>query len=359
MNSKRVVVAMSGGVDSSVTAALFKDRGFEVIGITMQIWERSEDWGDCGALRGTEDAERVADKLRIPHHVVNLRNTFKEKVIANFCEEYRKGKTPNPCIRCNQYIKFGALLKKAKELGAVYIATGHYARIEYDKDKKRYLLKRGVDHKKDQSYVLYAMAQEQLKHTLMPLGEFAKEKVRQMAEGLDLPVARRPESQNICFIPDDDYGKFVQSYLSEEITPGPILNKKGETIGRHKGIIFYTIGQRKGIGISAKKPLYVTGIDKKTNAIFVGRKKEVYSQELIANKVNFIAIKELKEPLKVEAKIRYLHQATSAIVFPLDKNKVLVKFEKPRWALTPGQAVVFYNGGTVIGGGTIFKTEKK
>ncbi len=399
MSSKTVVTAMSGGVDSSVTAVLLKDRGFKVIGITMQIWERSRDWGDY--------AKKIANKLGIPHYVLDLRDIFKEKVIANFCEEYKQGRTPNPCIRCNKYIKFDSLVKKAKELGADYIATGHYARIQKAKGKGhtlsgtgreksarrslgagggreeakiRYLLKKGIDTKKDQSYVLYTMTQEQLQHTLMPLGDLTKDRVKQIAKEKDLSVANRPESQEICFIPDNNYGDFLRKYipaegLPEGTEPGPIVNKEGKVIGEHQGIIFYTIGQRKRIGVANKEPLYVITIDKENNTIVVGKKEEGYADELLADNLNFIDIEKLKTPIKVEAKIRYLHQPSAATVIPLGKdrvhpvkssditsgefaigelfNRVKVKFEQPQWAITPGQAVVFYDKEEVIGGGTI------
>lgn len=354
MNSKRVVVAMSGGVDSSVTAALLKDKGFEVIGITMQIWERSKDWGGCCGIGSIEDAKRVAYKLEIPHYVLNFSDIFKEKVIANFCEEYKEGRTPNPCIRCNKYIKFGTLLKKAKELSADYIATGHYARIELDNQRKRYLLRKGIDSQKDQSYVLYVMNQKQLEQTLMPLGNFTKDQVRRIAREKDLPVADKQESQEICFIPDNHYGEFLKGCIPQRAhQPGPIVNKEGEIIGEHQGIIFYTIGQRKGIGIAEREPLYVTSIDKENNTIVVGKKEDVYRDELLADNVNFIYMDKLKAPIKVEAKIRYLHPAAEASIFPQDKDKVKVKFNQPQWAITPGQTAVFYNRDTVIGGGTI------
>ena len=341
---------MSGGVDSSVAAALLKNRGFEVIGITMQIRERFEDWESSDDI---EDARGVAAKLRIPHYVVNFRDIFKEKVIANFCKEYGKGRTPNPCIRCNRYIKFGIFLKKAKELGADYIATGHYAKIEYNQDKKKYLLKKGVDPKKDQSYVLYTMTQKQLKQTLMPLGEFTKEKIRAIAQELDLPVAERSESQEICFIPDNNYPKFLQKYLQEAARPGPILDREGNILGEHRGILFYTIGQRKRVGLSAKEPLYVIAIDKKKNAIVVGKKEEVYTKKLIAASVHYIALEKPEDSMEVKAKVRYLHQAAEAVLSPLTGERARVEFREPQWAITPGQAVVFYDGDTVIGGGTI------
>ncbi len=332
---------MSGGKDSSVAAALLKDKGFEVIGIYMRIWEHSKD----------DDAKRVTDKLGIPHHVLDLRDVFQDMVISNFCEEYKEGRTPNPCIRCNKYIKFDALAKKAKELSADFMATGHYARIVRAKD--RYVLEKGIDAKKDQSYFLYALTQEQLKYTLMPLGYLYKERVREIAKEKNLHVENSPESQEICFIPDNNYGEFVKKHVPEEIKPGPIVNKEGKVIGEHRGIIFYTIGQRKGMGISDKNPLYVIAIDKKNNTIRAGKEQELYTNELIAYNMNFISRKKLETPIKVKAKIRYLHQPSQAMVIPLNEGKVRVKFDSPQRAVTPGQAVVFYNGDEVIGGGTI------
>lgn len=334
---------MSGGVDSAVCAAILKDSGFDVIGITMQIKGPSR----------LEEAKKIADKLGIPHYLLNFQDIFREKVIANFCEEYREGRTPNPCIRCNKYIKFDALLKKAKELKAEYIATGHYARIKFDPRRKRYLLKRAVDKHKDQSYVLYTMTQEQLKHTLMPLGEISKEKVRQIAKKKNLPVADKSESQEICFIPDNDYGQFLKKRIPGSAKPGPIINKEGEVIGKHKGIISYTIGQRKGIGIAAKKPLYVISIDKKKNTIMVGKEEDGYRDKLIADDLNLIYMDRLKSPIKAKVKVRYLHPVASATVIPQGRGKVQVKFDRPQRAVTPGQAAVFYQRDIVIGGGTI------
>ena len=356
MKSKKVVVAMSGGIDSSVAAALLKDKGFEVIGITMQIWDRPRGFGGDGI----KDAKRVAGRLKIPHYLLDLRDVFKKKIISDFCKEYNQGRTPNPCIRCNQYIKFDTLLKKAKELNADYIATGHYAKIEFDRQKNSYTLRKGIDTKKDQSYVLYMMSQNQLKHILMPLGEFKKNQVRQIAKDKKLPVADKEESQEICFIPDNNYGEFLKENIRREAKPGPVVNKDGKVIGEHKGIVFYTIGQRKGIGIADRHPLYVVAINKKTNTIVVGKKEEVYGRELIADKVKFINMKRLEKPMKLEAKIRYLHKASPAMLIPLAKGKVKVKFNQPQWAITPGQAVVFYSlrgkkGDVVIGGGTIMK----
>lgn len=361
---KRVLVAMSGGVDSSVSAALLKDQGFQVIGVTMQIWPKDKTdetgrFGGCCGLDAVEDAKRVASRLGIPHYVLNFREVFDDMVIANFCEEYTKGRTPNPCIRCNQYIKFDALLKKAEKLGADYIATGHYARIEYDNQSNRYLLRRGVDPKKDQSYVLYVMTHPQLKRTLMPVGNFTKDRVREIAKEKELSVAEKEESQEICFIPDNDYREFLRERIPEEAKPGPILNKEGKVIGEHPGVIFYTIGQRSGIGVTSREPLYVIAINKENNSIVVGKKEDVYSDKLIASDTNFIAFNKLKEVIKVDAKIRYRHQASPATLIPLNGDEVYVEFHQPQLAITPGQAVVFYSGDTVIGGGTISKTERE
>ncbi len=355
----KVIVAMSGGVDSSVAAALLKEAGYQVIGASMQIWLRDKQgqaadrFGGCCGLDAVEDAKKVAYKLGIPHYVINFGDIFAQKVIAYFCREYRRGRTPNPCIRCNQYIKFGALLEKAKELGADFIATGHHARIERDRATGRYLLKKGVDISKDQSYFLYPLTQEQLSHTLLPVGSYRKERIREIARQLGLPVAAKPDSQEICFIPDNDYKSFLNEHAPQATRPGPIVDKDGNILGRHKGIIFYTIGQRKGLGIAAPAPRYVIGIKPEENAVVIGSKEDVYGTELIASGLNWISPATLTKPLTVNAKIRYRHQEAEAKVTPLDETRVYVKFTEPQLAITPGQAVVFYQGDTVIGGGTI------
>ena len=355
-------MAMSGGVDSSVTAALLKQDGYQVIGATMQIWpsndlaEEAHKFGGCCGFDAASEANSVAHKIGIPHYVMNFRNEFAQKVITNFCREYSLGRTPNPCIRCNEHIKFDALLNRAKELDADLIATGHYTRIEYDEENDRYLLKKGVDHTKDQSYVLYTMSQNQLKHSLMPLGVFTKEKVRQVARELGLSVADKAESQEICFIPDDNYSRFLREYMPEMAKPGPILDREGNTLGEHRGILFYTIGQRKGLGISAKKPLYVVAIDRGRNAIIVGSKEDVYSVELIAADINWIAKQSLKQPLELKAKIRYRHREADAVITSISSREAHVKFKQPQMAITPGQAIVFYDKDTVVGGGTIEQT---
>jgi len=361
----RVVVAMSGGVDSSVVAAILKEEGYQVIGMTMQIWPSDKPaseidrFGGCCRFGALEDAKRVAYKLGIPHYVVNFKDVFAQKVIADFCREYSLGRTPNPCIRCNQYIKFGALLERARRLGADFVATGHHVRIEKGGASSRYLLKKGSDRRKDQSYVLYTLSQEQLEHTLLPIGNFTKDRVRKIARELEIPVAAKPESQEICFIPDDDYPKFLEAYIPQAIKPGPILDRRGNTLGEHRGILFYTIGQRKGLGLSTKEPLYVTSIVHEKNAIVVGGKEEIYGTELIASGLNWISLTKLKQPITAKAKIRYLHNEAEAEITPIDEDRVHVRFKEPQMAITPGQAVVFYDGDTVIGGGTIEKKSER
>lgn len=359
--SSKVVVAMSGGVDSSVAAAILKEEGYQVIGVTMQIWPSEREacgidrFDGCCGLNAVEDARAAAYKLGIPHYVMNFRDIFAQKVIAYFCQEYSLGRTPNPCIRCNQYIKFDALLERAKGLGADFVATGHYARVIRDKASGRYLLKKGIDRNKDQSYVLYSLAQQQLRHSLLPVGDFTKEKVREIARELGLPVADKPASQEICFISDNDYPRFLKEYIPEAVKPGLILDREGNILGEHQGILFYTIGQRKGLGISAKEPFYVTAIDREKNALIVGNKEDVYGNKLIASELNWIVIDKLSEPIMVTAKIRYRHEEAEARVTPSDGDQVDVEFKERQMAITPGQAIVFYDGDNVVGGGTIEK----
>jgi len=363
MDKKKVVVAMSGGVDSSVAAALLKEEGYQVIGVTMQIWpsdkSHNDRFGGCCGLDAVEDAKRVAYKLGIPHYVMNFRGIFAQKVIANFCQEYSLGRTPNPCIRCNQYIKFDALLEKANGLGADFVATGHYARIEKDEAKGIHLLKKGVDRNKDQSYVLYPITQEQLGRSLLPIGNLAKEKVREMARELELPVAAKPESQEICFIPDDNYSNFLKDYIPQVAKPGPILDEHGNILGNHRGILFYTIGQRKGLGISAKEPLYVITIEPERNAIVVSTKEKTLGNKLIASSLNWITIAKPTQPITAKAKIRYRPHEVEVTITPLDEDEVYVKFKEPQRAITPGQAIVFYDGDVVVGGGTIESARSK
>ncbi|KPJ69073.1 thiouridylase [candidate division WOR-1 bacterium DG_54_3] len=356
--STKVVAAMSGGVDSSVAAALLKKQGFNVIGVTMQVWPSKKALGGCCTFEAIDDASRVADCLNIPHYILNFRDAFKEKVVDNFVEEYKNGRTPNPCIRCNQFIKFDHLMEKAKELGAEYVATGHYARIKLkiknEKLKmKEYLLFKGTDKRKDQAYVLYMMGQKSLAHTLFPNGELTKAEVRKLARDFGLPVHDRKESQEICFIEDDDYARFLREVYPEAVRPGPILDKDGNILGMHGGIAFYTLGQRRGIGHHRSLPKYVIQINRERNAIVIGGQEETLGNELLAERVNYVSGDVPQEPLKISAKIRYNSPEAEAVLYPLEDNKAKVVFKKRQRAITPGQSVVFYKGDEVIGGGII------
>lgn len=359
MNKNKVVVAMSGGVDSSVCAYLLKKHGYEVVGMTMQIWQDAPEEtrlkeGGCCSIGAVYDARRVADKIGIPYYVINLKDYFNEKVIANFIKEYLEGRTPNPCIVCNRYLKFDALLKKAMEIDAFYIATGHYSKIEYDSSRGRYILKKSIDSTKDQSYALYNLTQFQLEHILLPLGNYTKQEIRKIAEEAGLSVAKKPDSQEICFV-NTDYKDFLKKRVPEKIIPGLFLDKKGNILGEHRGIPFYTIGQRRGLGISAGKPLYVVDIDAERNAVIVGSEEDLFVKEFIACHMNWIAIDELKAEKRVNAKIRYNFNEKPAKIIPLDQDQVKVIFDEPQKAVTPGQAVVFYENDTVVGGGIIKK----
>lgn len=354
----RVLVAMSGGVDSSVAAALLVERGYEVIGVTMQIWDPAvtEVAGEhvgCCSLAAVEDARRVANRLGIPYYVLNFRRAFEERVIRYFCAEYLRGRTPNPCVACNRFIKFELLLQKARALGATYVATGHYARVVYDEGSSRYQLCRSRDEEKDQTYFLYTLTQEQLAHTLMPLGDYTKEEVRQMARQRNLPVAEKPESQEICFIPENDYRKFLREVAGPQIKPGPFLDLEGNVLGQHEGLPFYTVGQRRGLGIAAGRRLYVVDIDPARNAVILGPAEALWRSELVAEDNNFISIEELTSPLEVQAQIRYRSRPAPAVISPLGEGLVKVSFLEPQRAITPGQAVVYYRGQCVVGGGTI------
>ncbi len=352
---------MSGGVDSSVAAALLKEQGYDVVGVTMNLFSlpeefcKSENLKSCCGWKATEDAHRVAVSLGISHYVVDFKKSFEKSVISDFCEQYAQGYTPNPCIRCNQHIKFDVLMKKMKALEADYLATGHHARIQHDEKGKLYLLKKGKDKAKDQSYFLYPMTQKQLSQTLMPVGDFAKADVRQKARALNLPVAQRPESQEICFVPDNDYAGFLQKRIPRAFRSGPIVDSENRTLARHKGILHYTIGQRRGMGISAPHPLYVLSIQSDENTIIVGPEEKLYERTLLASQLNLISLEKIPQPLNVKARIRYKHKEAKALVTPLDSDKVHVEFEKPQRAITPGQSVVFYNGDVVVGGGIIEK----
>ncbi|NLX70575.1 MAG: tRNA 2-thiouridine(34) synthase MnmA [Clostridiales bacterium] len=363
MNTNRVVVGMSGGVDSSVAAYILKQQGYEVIGVTMQIWPSDdpdvvEREGGCCSLTAVEDARRVANHLGIPFYVMNFQQVFDEKVISYFVDEYIKGRTPNPCIMCNRYIKFEELLRRSMALDAYYVATGHYARIEYDDQKQRYLLKKSVTPAKDQTYALYTMTQYQLKHTLMPLGNYTKEQVREIAEKSGLVTANKPDSQEICFVKDDDYAGFVQDRASGPVAPGYFVDTQGNVLGKHKGIIHYTIGQRKGLGISLGHPMYVVDIDPENNTVILGRDHEVYSREMLVDDVNLISVTSIDSPIRASVKIRYTAKEAPATIYPYEDDTLRVVFDEPQRAITPGQAAVIYQDDLVVGGGIIAKAVK-
>lgn len=359
-SKKRVVIAMSGGVDSSVSAALLQEQGFEVIGISMQVWDygkftatEGEKFDTCCSLDDIHDARRVAEQLGIPFYVVNFEEEFENLVIRDFVDEYLKGRTPNPCVRCNQWIKFELLLKKARGLGADFIATGHYARTFRD-DNGRFHLLKGLDQTKDQSYFLFTLTQEQLAMTLFPLGEMTKTQVRALAARYNLRVAEKGESQEICFVPDNDYVRFIEEERGKELLSGNIVDRSGKILGRHRGTYRYTIGQRRGLGIAHPEPLHVLELNAEKKEVVVGPKDALFSHGLAAANINWINPAP-EAAIEATCKIRYRHQPVSCTIKPLPCNRVEVKFAEREKSVTPGQAVVFYDGDTVLGGGWIEK----
>lgn len=355
---KKVVVGMSGGVDSSVAAYLLKEQGYDVIGVTMQIWQDEEEAakaenGGCCGLTAVDDARRVAEVLDIPYYVLNFKKEFKCNVIDYFVEEYLQGRTPNPCIACNRYVKWEALLQRSLELGADYIATGHYARIDR-LENGRYAIRNSVTAAKDQTYALYNLTQHQLSHTLMPVGGYTKEQIRELAGELNLPVANKPDSQDICFVPDNDYAAVIEREAGDRVPgPGNFVDNTGKILGRHKGITHYTIGQRRGLELPMGERVFVTGIRPETNEVVIGKNEDIHVTEVYCDRVNFMSVADISEPVRVKAKIRYNHSGEFCSIEKTESGIVKCTFEKPVRAATPGQAVVFYDGEFVLGGGTI------
>lgn len=358
--NQKALIAMSGGVDSSVAAWLMQQKGFSCVGVTMKLFRNSDlaisEEHTCCSLDDVEDARRVAHSLGIPHYVFNFTDRFQQQVMDKFVRCYEQGLTPNPCIDCNRYIKFEKLYQRARELGCSHVVTGHYARIT--REGERFLLKTGLDASKDQSYVLYNLTQEQLAHTLFPLGELSKSEARQLAQQQGLINAAKHDSQDICFVPDGDYVAFMERYTGKHYLPGDFLDLSGKVVGRHRGAVGYTLGQRKGLGLAMGEPVYVCRKDMARNTVTVGPESELFSKVLWAEDMNWISIPRLEAPMRVQAKARYHQTAQWATIYPESDHRICCEFDTPQRAITPGQALVLYDGDVVVGGGTIILKEE-
>ena len=353
---KKALIAMSGGVDSSVAAFLMKQRGWDCTGITLKLFDKDEDEKadrTCCSLDDVEDARSVCRKIGIPYYVYNFQDSFRDTVVKRFISAYEEGRTPNPCIDCNRFIQFEKLMRRSEELQADCVVTGHYATVEYDEEKGRYLLKKSVDLSKDQSYVLYSLTQYQLSRTVFPLGEMTKEQTRALAEELGLINADKRDSQDICFVPDGDYAGFIERYTGKTYPNGDFVDESGRVLGEHKGIIRYTVGQRKGLGLALPHPMYVKEKNLEENKVVLCDNASLFSRELLANDINLISVDRIDEPLRVCARVRYNQKEQPATVWQLDDDTIRVVFDEPQRAISKGQAVVLYDGDYVLGGGTI------
>ena len=359
---KKAIIAMSGGVDSSVAALLCQRQGYDCIGVTLALTDNSDRGlpeeafpGErtCCSVDDVADARSVAFRLGMPFYVFNFKEAFRRQVMDRFAAAYQRGETPNPCIDCNRYIKFAKLMDRGEEIGYPYVATGHYARVEFDETSGRWLLKKGLDQQKDQSYMLYSLTQWELSRLLLPLGGLTKEETRRLAEEQGFVNARKRDSQDICFVPDGDYAAFIRRYAGKEFPPGAFVGTQGQVYGQHKGIIHYTVGQRKGLGLSFPQPMFVKELDVENNQVVLAKAEELFSQTAVAQDINLISVESIPRPLRVKAKIRYRQQEQPATVLQTGPDQLTVTFDTPQRAVTPGQSLVLYDGDTVVGGGKI------